>query len=402
MFTADPLYERSKGPRASTVPAVLPDPWPVRVRWSLRRAAPALLTYAAVRLVGMVCLAGWAWHVGKHPRTLLGYYWDAIWYWHIAEHGYGMVRPSPLKSGIIYNDLAFFPLYPTLIKIVAAVVPIGPVNAALVVSWAAAALAAWGMYAIGELLHGRRAGFALAVLWGVLPHGIVESMAYTETLLTACAAWSLYAVLTRRLAWAGTLAMLAGLTRPNGIAVAAAVWVAVAAEVLRRPPAAWRAPLLGAMLAPAGWLSYVGWVGVHTGKPLGYFRVQQGWGSEYDFGWDAAHFFRQMVTGRDHLSSYMALAVLGVGAVLFISCALQRQPLPLLAFSLVLLAIAAGGTNYFQSKPRFLLPAFPLLLPVAFALARSRTRTVLLSLGALAALSAFYGTYLLTVSRQAL
>ncbi|MBV7699119.1 DUF6415 family natural product biosynthesis protein [Streptomyces sp. TRM70350] len=50
-------------------------------------------------------------------------------------------------------------------------------------------------------------------------------MGCTESLFTACAAWSLYAVLTGRWLTAATLAALAGLTRPTGIAVAAAVTV---------------------------------------------------------------------------------------------------------------------------------------------------------------------------------
>ncbi|MEU3509801.1 hypothetical protein ABZ733_18245 [Streptomyces longwoodensis] len=49
-----------------------------------------------------------------------------------------------------------------------------------------------------------------------------------------------------------------------------------------------------------------------------------------------------------------------------------------------------------------LLPAFPLLLPLALHLARSRLRTLVVLLTALAGVSFFYGTYLLTVSRRAL
>ncbi|MFF4021056.1 hypothetical protein [Streptomyces sp. NPDC001843] len=56
----------------------------------------------------------------------------------------------------------------------------------------------------------------------------------------------------------------------------------------------------------------------------------------------------------------------------------------------------------FPSKPRFLLPAFPLLLPLARHLARSSLRTIAVLLTALAGASVFYGTYLLTVSHRAL
>jgi hypothetical protein len=69
----------------------------------------------------------------------------------------------------------------------------------------------------------------------------------------------------------------------------------------------------------------------------------------------------------------------------------DRQPLPLLVFAGVLLALALTTSGYFGSKPRYLLPAFPLLLPVALRLARLRTPVVVGALGALTAGSAVYG-----------
>jgi hypothetical protein len=402
---ADSVAVRPPEADGSAVPLILRRRWRDRARAALRRAAPALACYAAVRMLGVICLAAWAWHVGRSPRVLLSLSWDGIWYYRVAEYGYGTVIPSPSMHGVFYNDLAFFPVYPALIQAVDTLTPLGPANSALLVSWTAAALTAWGLYMIGELLHGRRVGVVLATLWGVLPHAIIETMAYTESVMTAFAAWSLYAVLKQRWLWAGTLAAAAGLTRPNGIAVAAAVCAGAAVTAFQRrrarSPIPWRL-CAGAALAPAGWVGYVLWVGWLTGRPDGYFTVQSKWGSTYDFGWYAVHYARDLVVGRAHLVHYMVLAVAGVALVLLVLSALDRQPPALVVYSLVLVAISLGGTNFFQCKPRFLLPAFALLLPVAVAMARARTRTAVVTCGALALLSAFYGTYLLTVSRFAL
>ena len=57
----------------------------------------------------------------------------------------------------------------------------------------------------------------------------------------------------------------------------------------------------------------------------------------------------------------------------------------------MLLALALTTSGYFGSKPRYLLPAFPLLLPVALRLSRLRLRTAAGVLGVLAAGSAAYG-----------
>ncbi len=128
--------------------------------------------------------------------------WDGGSYWHIARYGWARSSPpSPPRD--VYNDLAFFPLFPGLIHGLNTVLPIGPVNAALVISWIAAAVAAWGVYAVGELLHGRRVGLALAALWALLPACRRADHSSTESLMTAFAAWALYAALTHRWLTAG-------------------------------------------------------------------------------------------------------------------------------------------------------------------------------------------------------
>ncbi|MFH8367782.1 hypothetical protein [Streptomyces sp. NPDC018031] len=453
----------------TTVPRPTPEPRPVRsplaaVQESLRSAAPALAVYAAVRLTSMLCLAVWAWHVGKHPRTLLGRSWDSVWYVGIAQDGYGTALPSRIWPGISFSDLAFFPLFPGLVRAVAAVTPLGTVSAGLLVAWASAGAAAWGVHAVARLLYGRRVALCAVVLWGLLPHAIVQSMAYTEPLLTALAAWSLYALLTGRWLWAGSLALLAGLSRPNGLAVAAAVCACAAATGLRRitggaraapgrgraapgdepvalsdgraapghgravpghgqatpgderaapghgqaapcderavpgrRPAGWRIPAAAA-LAPLGWLGYLGWVGVRRDDPLGYFRIQEDWGSRFDFGRDTLEAVRRLVLDKGVLAYHMTLALLVAALLLLVLLVLDRPPLALLVYTLVLMAIAFGGAGYFASKPRFLLPAFPLLLPLALAMARARPRTAVVTAVALAGLSWLYGTYLLTVA----
>ncbi|MFG2194944.1 hypothetical protein [Streptomyces sp. NPDC048639] len=396
------------------------DDRPVRLRtgWrgqllgALRRAAPALLIYAAVRLCGLLLLALWSWHAGKQPGKLLGRSWDAVWYERLADHGYGTVLHGADPS-YIYSDLAFFPLYPMLVRGVRATLSLGFVEAGLLVSWAAAGAAAWGIYAVGERLAGRRAGVLLVVLWGVLPHAIVQSMAYTESLMTAFAAWALYAALTGRWLWAGAFAALAGLSRPNGIAVAAAVSLGAAWQICQlwrnRTPDSlslsarqdWRL-WAGAALAPLGWAGYVLWVGWRKGSPLfGYFAVQRGWGSKFDFGQDGWETVRRTVLGPMRLPYPMAIALVSVALVLFVLLVLDRPPVALVVYSGVLLVIALGGARYFGCKPRFLLPAFPLLLPVAVGMARARTRTVVVTVGALAGLSWCYGTYLLAIATSA-
>ncbi|MEN8649551.1 hypothetical protein ABCR94_02575 [Streptomyces sp. 21So2-11] len=368
------------------------------VRGALRRAAPALGLFAAARLSGMLAVALWAWHLGKSPLTLLGHSWDSRWYTGIAAHGYGHTTLT-FGDGTVQSDLAFFPLYPGLVRAVTTVLPVSGGAAGLLVSWAGAAAAAWALYLIGERLYGRPTAVILVLLWGLLPHSVVLTMAYTEPVLTAFAAWSLYAVLSGRWLWAGTLAALAGLARPNGIAVAAAVCAAAAYELWQhRGRMPWRI-WAGAALAPLGWAGFVLWVGAREGDLLGgYFAVQADWTSRFDFGVGSLRFVHELLRGPENLPFPMVLMIVAASLVLFALLALERPPLPLLVYTGVLMLIAVGGSGYFESKARFLLPAFPLLLPLAHALTKARPRAAIVVIAALAGLSLCYGTYLVTMA----
>ncbi|CAL9290753.1 hypothetical protein SUDANB135_01777 [Streptomyces sp. SudanB135_2055] len=379
---------------------------------ALRRAAPALLGYAAVRALGLLALALWSAARDKNAYTLLTARWDSLWYTRVAELGYGYeVR---LPNGDVHSNLAFFPLLPWLERLGAALSPLSYADAGFVVSLLASLAAAWGIFAVAEHLHGRRAGVCAVLLWAVLPVGIVQSMAYSESLFTALAAWSLYAVLTGRWVTAGLLASLAGLTRPVGLAVAAAVWAAAIAAFVRSRgdgvPDGARGPrhapgegarrVLGMVLAPLGAAGYVLWVGHRTGKgPLGYLDVQAGWRN----GFDGGVAFARFVAGRfTSFPSALAGVALVVGVVLllwlYVVCVRRRQPLPLPVYTGVVVALALCASSYFGSKPRLLMPAFPLLLPLALSLARLRTSRSTLVVGVLAMASAVYGAFWLNGS----
>ncbi|MFD6231253.1 glycosyltransferase family 39 protein [Streptomyces sp. NPDC060232] len=382
-----------------------------------RRAAPALAVFAAVRLLGLTVLAVWGAVAGSSPHTLLSARWDSLWYARIAAEGYGYEIVLP--DGDVHSNLAFFPLLPWLERGVSAVTGLSYGSAGLVVSVLAGLAAAWGIFAVADLLHGRRTAVFAVALWAALPVGIVQSMAYSEALFTALAAWALYGALRGRWLTAGLLAAGAGLTRPVGAAVVAAVWVAAvlawrsgersrqAGLPLQTGPVqdaaspAWSGgrALVGALLAPAGAAAYVLWVGAHTGGGLlGYLDVQAGWGNGFDGGWAFARF----VGAKLASSAWPAGLGLTTGVVLVLwlygACVRQRQPAPLLVYCGIVVALALCASGYFGSKPRLLLPAFPLMLVPAVALARWRTRRAVLVLGAAALASAVYGAFWLNGS----
>jgi hypothetical protein len=382
-----------------------------RVRAALRDAAPALLGYAAVRAVGVVVLIYWGHARGQSWLRKLSTIWDANWYANVAVHGYGHSLPA-MSNGhgpAVHSNMAFFPLYPAAIRVVRAITPFDTHYSALAIAWVASLAAAWGIFAVGSWCYGRQVGIAATLLWGVLPQAVIESLAYTEPLFTALAAWSLYAVLTRRWLWAGVLCALAGLTRPSGAAVLAAVGFAVGAELLRlrrlgQPAKAWR-PCLGLLIGAAGLFGYVGWVDLRLGRWDGYLAVQHQWNSNFDFGHSTARHIAALLlhSTPSPLGGIVVTLILCAAAVLFALSSANRQPLPLLVYSAMLMVMAVGDTGFFNSRSRFLLPAFPLLLPLATGLTRVRSRAsrvVLLSSATIA--SALYGGFLVYVYNHAL
>ncbi|WP_257155837.1 hypothetical protein [Streptomyces sp. Ru87] len=405
----------------------------------LRHAAPALAGFALVRLTGLLVVANWADGEGEDLWALLATGWDAEWYLGIAEHGYD----SEVRAGDRHSNLAFFPLHPAVLSAVGRLLPCSPATAGLVAAVAASVAAAWGVFAVGDTLHGRRTGTVLAVLWGATPVSVVQWMGYTESLFTALAAWSLHGVLTGRWVRAGALAALAGLTRPTGIAVAAAVTVAAAAALWRahrakrpesgragtehtgrtgdpsgragtgrlrtaRPGTAregtaaavrpgTRAVLAGGLLAPLGWLGYVGWVGLRLGQWDGYFAVQRDWSNEWDGGARTLEILGHNLTQLDRPFLFLAVVsgTLLLSLLVFLLCLADRQPLALLVFTGALLVIVLGSAGVYSPRARFLLPAFPLLLPAAVAVSRARPAAALLVLAGATAASAYIGGHML-------
>lgn len=367
-------------------------------RWRdrLPEATPALLGYVAVRAVGLLIFFLFARQAGADTWHLLNGRFDAGWYRQIAEHGYdaaihhrpdGTPRPS---------NLAFFPLYPGLMALVMAMTPASSAVAGLFVSWLSGIAAAWGIYAVGRHLRDRATGVLLAMLWGVVPHALVENLAYSEALFTALAAWTLYALLKRNWLAAGVISIFAGLTRPTGNAVIAAVGLTALVAIVRRRDGF--RPWAALLLAPLGYAGYLVWVGQRLGRLDGYVYMQRtAWGIRFDGGVDTARTLGRVLTEPVALQFYVVTLVIVLSLALLLALITDRYPLPIVAYSAVTMLFVLGAGGAYYGKGRYLVPAFTLLLPVATALAAAGPRRragvlVLMALG-----SGWYGSYLFMV-----
>jgi hypothetical protein len=367
-----------------------------------RHVAAALApagVYLGARAVGVGVLALMA---GESRLVSELTSWDAAWLLAIAEHGYDGVPTDMLDAFGHHSQatpLGFFPGYPALVAVVSVLTGGSVVVAGLLVSLGAGVAAAYGTTRIGELVPGgsRRTGLLLTALFAAAPMGVVLSMAYTEALFCALVAWALVGVLREQWLLAGLCAAGAGLVRPTGTAVAAAVGLAAVAAVLARRDG-WR-PWLGGLLACAGVLGYLAWVAARTGVPDGWLRIQRdGWGWYLDGGVATAHYVAGVATTGERVFDIVTVLAL-VGSLVLLGLAAARGPWPLLVYAALVVLPVWGTHGLMNAKLRLLLPAFVVMLPMASGLAHRRTGTAVAVVSAAALASAWFGGYALTVWR---
>jgi hypothetical protein len=249
----------------------------------------------------------------------------------------------------------------------------------------------------------RRVSLTMAALWAAAPGSIVLAMLYSEALFCALAIWALIALVERRWLTSAGLAILAGTVRSSALALVAAVTVAAlpaliqAARAQQRIDGWWR-PAAALLLAPLGLLGYWGYVAWAVHRPGGWFWIEKNVQSSFDWGQGTMLALKNAIL--DGPPAYVALILLVIAAAVALTiCTLtERMPACLHAYTLVIVLTAfTAGSYYLGSKPRFLLPAMLLGLPLARLLAPVRTWVVIPLIAMLAAASAWFGLYLMSV-----
>ncbi|MDQ0992455.1 hypothetical protein [Streptomyces sp. V3I7] len=386
---------------------------------AVRPYLPPLALYGVAKLVGLLVFAVLLESAGDYHRRparfgggthwwdVLGT-WDGWWYLQVAQNGY-QPRLVDLAPGGVFtvqqNSVAFFPLYPTLIRMVSRLTGLDLYGSAMAVSVVASFFAAAGIFAVVRLLAGARAGTIAAGLWAVAPAAGVEWAVYSESLYIALAAWTCYLVMTRNWVAAGLLAFLAGLNRPTSAALIGAVGLA-ALVTLARPQSrrehGVRGPVLAMVIAPLGLLAYIAWIGLSTGEPTAYFILQrEGWAHYFDFGaYTLDVLGNQAIGHHDYLFAFGTPDLLSVQLVLALPFLIvlmlrKRPPLVLVAYTLASVIAVLGTQQMFGNTMRYLLPAFPLLLAPAAAMSRLKWPALTVFFATAAVASGWYAHYII-------
>ncbi|MEY9968237.1 hypothetical protein ABIA33_006321 [Streptacidiphilus sp. MAP12-16] len=359
--------------------------WPAVAVYALSAVAHVLVLSAMIRPGGP----------SVHDRLLA---WDGGFYLDIAAHGYPHGLSYGADGQLVGNNLAFFPLYPMLVRAVHAVTGLDYGTAGIVTAQLALVAGLVVVHALVTRLYGRRtATITIVLLAGAQPMSLVFLMAYSESLFLALAAGVLLAAHRRAWLTAGLLALLAGLTRPAAVAVVAALGVAVLAHLLRERRVNWR-PVAGLALGCAGMPLYLWWVGQRVGRADAWFTIQSaGWGTQWDNGraiWD--FLVQTLASGDGWVPVSTAVLLITLVCATLVTWRRGTWP-PLLVYGTSIVVLTLCQSNYYHSKLRLLLPALLFLIPAARALARARTGSAAIALVAATAFGCWYGAYMLTI-----
>jgi hypothetical protein len=341
------------------------------------------------------------------PPGFLDYWahWDGAWYSEIATEGYGERAPT---------STAFFPLYPSLMRLGVALGG-GPALWGVLISLTATLLALFFLYRIAESLYDSHAARAATLALAFFPTAFFLNAVYTEALFLALTAGCVWAARVRRdLLLAGFLGSLAAATRNLGVLLL----IPLLFEWLRNRREFGLKGLAGLALVPAGLLMYAAFLERYFGEPFVFARQQaEHWGRELANpfttiarAWQTAREGARYVLDPELLflstspvptldaSNTLNFAFLILFLVLLgIGFAVLPPGLSLYTSLVVLLGVLTPAPAFpLMSLPRFVLGAFPVFLVLGYLLSRNRVALVLwllLSAGAGVALTALFTTW---------
>ncbi|MGN6160769.1 MAG: mannosyltransferase family protein [Marmoricola sp.] len=217
-----------------------------------------------------------------HPVTFLDglLNWDGVWYRQIAERGYPQHLPM-LHGHVRENALAFYPLFPGIVRAVMGV-GLSFELAAFLVSLVCGAIASCVLFKL-VLDHASRFTAAMAVL-GLMfaPMAVIFEAAYTESLALLLLLLALTALGRRRYGWFAFLTLLIALARPMSLPLALVCGVVWIVRWRQRGAEPFELRERLALGAAAVWAAFTFalWpaiVGLRTGVLTAYFKTQNAW-----------------------------------------------------------------------------------------------------------------------------
>jgi hypothetical protein len=288
-------------------------------------------------------------HIEESQHALLSVWgrWDAVHYIDIATRGY------------LGTDMAFFPLYPLLIRLVGAFAG-NHLIAGLLISNASFFFGLLFLYRLLEREYDRSVARRAIFYVSIFPSAVFFSAVYTESLFFMLTVASFYYMRSGRWWIAGGIGFLAALTRVEGVLLIvpfAIEWFAA----YRAHATAFLNILAGALI-PLGLAVYMAYLWVLRADPLYFSHVQSHWNRHLAFPWVSivnavekiAHASTALLVANQSLE--LAFTLLMLAVLLFGWRSLRPSYVAYMALSI----LVPMSTSSLMSMPRFALVLFPM------------------------------------------
>jgi hypothetical protein len=320
--------------------------------------------------------------------------WDGYHYLHLVTQGWG----APIKTGFP----AFYPLFPLLVRGLADLTHLNPVNAAFIINFIASYFACFFLYGLAkDFFKDHGDAMRTTLLFMFFPMAYFMFAFYTEAVFCALSFGAFYFARKRR--WLICVLFLAAVSavRLPGLVVALAVFV----EYLSSLEWNWRKldrNFFLFALAPAGFLGYMYYLWKAFGDPL-MFR------NAYNYGWGyqklnlnffhtilgATHGFIMAFIHR-HAGSAEGGTNMGYeviswyGALGLIITRWKKLPASYIVLCLASLVLFILNSNV-VSVNRYVLPLFPIYL-IIYSWLKEHATAYALTLGCFAVTMGLYLT----------
>ncbi len=320
-------------------------------------------------------------HVAESTNPLLAVWgrWDAVHYLDIARRGY------------YGTDMAFFPLYPALIRLVGGALG-NDLFGGLLVSNAALFFGLLFFYKLVEHQYTRSVARRAIFYVSIFPTAIFFSAVYPESLFFALSLVSFYYIREHRWLTAGIIGTFASLTRVEGVLLF--VPYVIEAYAAAGNGRAWK-PIIatrgraarliaGAVLIPLGLVAYMAILWVLRGDPLYFSHVQAHWDRHLAPPWASLmHAYRTIAHGlHGHAPALVAGQTIEL-AFTFLMIAILIGGIKRLRASfsayMALSILVPMSTSSLMSMPRFALVLFPMFVILALWGARPWVNNVVVA-----------------------
>ena len=295
--------------------------------------------------------------------------WDTKWYLWAATRGWPR-HLTYIHGHVKSSNLAFFPTLPLAARWSAHITGLSPLQTGLAISFLTGLSATLAIALLVRTFANDHEAAKAGVVFAVFPAAYIFNLVYSEGIMLTCIALGLYFLLKGRWVYAGLLGALATFAGPIALAfVVPCAYAALRELQLRRNWKAFCAPIL----APLGFLAFLGWTWRHTGVLNAWRLTERGGWNGYPSLWYTPHLFIEFA--KDPIAQVVTTWII-VGFTIFSIVGLwlawrRRQPMVVLLYG-VASAFLAFISAPVGLRPRFALIAFPVLIAYSSTLQRRR------------------------------